>query len=200
MDMAESHRTGDDDFDRLLELLAEDVNNAVAVADQAKDEGSYRAAVRTIFAGAEGVIWYLKAAAHAALSNDFTNYSIFELAALQDMSYVVRENGVVASKPNFIPLSTSIRLLAKLLNRGRLTTKEIGIERSKMDTIEHALKIRHRLTHPKTAAELEVNRTDYHAAFRSWMAILVFGMQVSIELQKRSEFHSVSGANEETET
>ncbi|WP_025879414.1 hypothetical protein [Stenotrophomonas indicatrix] len=174
-----------DEFSTLIRITSQD---AMKVANEARnnaDASTYRMAVRTIFAGAEGILWYAKNLARAAAAQSPGSYSTLEIAALGDEAYVVAENGTVKKKANFIPMVTSIRLVSKLMARGQMSNADFDWSAGALSTIRQAVAVRNRLTHPKSGVDLLVTEEEFHLVFSAWGEILAFALNTALEADKR---------------
>ncbi len=88
-----------------------------------------------------------------------------ELCALSDISYEIRQNGVLAIKSPRIRFENRVMFVLQLVDRtfGR-GTKPSEIEGR--EEFLNAIKIRNRVTHPKTREDLQVSQEDYDTAVR----------------------------------
>gem|GEM_PF-4870176 len=113
------------------------------------------------------------------------DYTLFEIAALQDKTYTVQENGRIKERANFVPLSTSMRLVSRLLSRGQISNADLTLDDESMGKVTASLLVRHRLTHPKSADDLNVSRDDFMQAYMTWGIVLAFTVNTAIEADKR---------------
>jgi len=173
------------DFRGLIRIVGGDIQTAYAKAQGEPGSAEVRAAVRAIFAGVEAVVWYAKALALNAIALTPENYTSFEFQALRDRTYIVRENGMVHERPNFIPLGTSLRLIGNLLARSQLSNADFTQNSKDALIVKRSLAVRHRLTHPKSAADLEVTEADLRDAMLTWAVVLTLGLNTALEADKR---------------
>ena len=90
-----------------------------------------------------------------------------ELCALSDISYEIRQNGMLVIKAPRIQFETRVLFVLNVLDRtiGRQTRpKEI----EGWQEFQDAIKIRNRITHPKTKDDLSVSQEDYETAIRGF--------------------------------
>lgn len=175
----------DGPFDGLIGLVASDVKFSAAAAKEQGTEHSFRNAVRAVFAGAEAIVWYIKSLARRVTERDPTAYSPFETAALKDETYTIARNGKVVARPNFVPLGTSLRLVVSLLSRGQVSDADLVLDQQSMATLEESLKVRHRLTHPKSASDMTVTAEDFHRSILSWAVVLTVALNAEREADMR---------------
>lgn len=177
--------TGNTDFDGFITVVASDIEVAMAVVRGESTTQARRAAVRAIFAGAEAIVWYAKNLTCQAISPDRPSYSPLELLALKDESFTVKENGEVAPKVNIVPLIVSMKLVSKLLRRNQRSDLDLAIDGEALSTLTAALKVRHRLTHPRRVSDLDVSVQEFSGSVASWAIVLTFALNVSMEADKR---------------
>jgi len=174
-----------DGFPGLIKVISQDVHSASNSAFTGGSPEVYRSAIRAIFAGVEAVIWYSKSLAVGAIEAEPMDYTLFEIAALQDKTYTVQENGRIKERANFVPLSTSMRLVSRLLSRGQISNADLTLDDESMGKVTASLLVRHRLTHPKSADDLNVSRDDFMQAYMTWGIVLAFTVNTAIEADKR---------------
>ncbi|MBA0396293.1 hypothetical protein D7U98_12930 [Stenotrophomonas maltophilia] len=173
------------DFSALIRITSMDALKAATEARSKADSASYRMAVRQIFAGAEGILWYAKSMARAAAKMQPETYSALEIAALNDETYVVAENGTVKTKPNFIPMVHSMKLVADLMSRKQVSVADFTFDQKVLATIKRAVAVRNRLTHPKSGDDLLVTEEEFNVVVASWGLVLAFTLNTALEADKR---------------
>jgi len=174
-----------DDFSTLIRITSMDAMKAATEARKEANPASFRMAVRQIFAGAEGVLWYTKRMACEAAKMQPKIYSALEIAALNDETYFVAENGSVNTKPNFIPMVHSIKLVANLMSRGQVSKADFTLDAATLATIKHAVAIRNRVTHPKYGDDLLVTEQEFRVVFTAWGLVLSIALSTALEADKR---------------
>ena len=89
----------------------------------------------------------------------------FELCALSNISYEIKQNGKLVIKTPRIRFENRVMFVIKLLDRtvgGQTRLKEIDGWKEFHDAIE----IRNRVTHPKTKDDLSVSQEDYDTVIK----------------------------------
>lgn len=175
----------DSPFGGLIKIVSGDIMDAAKTAGEQKTTQSFRNAIRTIFAGAEAVVWYIKSLALGVAERYPALYSSFEMAALSDETYAVKSNGRVVRRPNFVPLATSIKLVVSVLSRAQVSNADFTLDQGSMAILRETLQVRHRLTHPKSAADMEVTKEDFHKSMQSWAVVLTVALNAALEADKR---------------
>lgn len=172
-------------FSGLIKVVSGDVMDASLAANEQKTAQSFRTAIRAIFAGSEAIIWYAKALTLRVAEGNPAIYSAFEMAALRDETYTVTSSGKVVTRANFVPLSTSMKLIVALLSRSQVSNADLQLDQASVGRLEESLQVRHRLTHPKSAADMDVAEGDFQKSMLSWAVVLTFGLNVALEADKR---------------
>jgi hypothetical protein len=146
--------------------LIRDVLLAKTRAQAESDAESKRNVIRTIFASVEGLNWQLR---QDLLGTDSLRgvLSHHEIAALSDEIYVVNEKGEVVPQPRFIPLASSIRMVARIIAKVRpgyaLDYNDIG-----WTMLRKSIEVRNRIVHPKQFDDLTVSDDETTAAERGY--------------------------------
>lgn len=144
-----------------LEPLAGDVFHARAELER-KDTGyTRRNYVRTVFAMGEGTIWIVKQElATRDSARTKRAFSPGEMELLLDQSFDLRENGKVHQKRKDLKLIANLQFAYSCLTRvsgprpGTVPLEDVIAD------IRAAIEVRHRITHPKKAAEFDVTDRD----------------------------------------
>ena len=133
---------------------------------------SRRIAIRSIFSSIEILLSEISAKlvsmvrppADGAPHEEKHRYFL-ELCALSGISYEIRQDGMLVIKAPRIRFENRVLFVLKLLDRtvGRQTRlKEI----EGWQEFQDAIKIRNRITHPKTKDDLSVSQEDYDTVIR----------------------------------
>jgi hypothetical protein len=108
---------------------------------------------RVTLAAVEGLLWQLKQ--HILRDPDkLAKLSIHEQAALRDESYVVDERGNVRLQLRFHPITSSIRLVVRILQRFQ-PEYTIDFSDENWRHMQTAVLVRNRLAHPKHTSDFE---------------------------------------------
>lgn len=174
----------------LVGVLSDDAQAAFDDAMAEMSVRSYRTAVRTVFAAMEALVWHMKDLMLKVCDKYPDSYSSLELAALRDEAYFVANNGVVKSKSNFIPVSTSLRLIEHLIKRIETIRYEPSLSRKALALLESSVVVRNRLTHPKAATDFAVTKTDVEDAILSYASVQGFAVQVLSEAEAHLALHA----------
>lgn len=137
-----------------LQMLKGDVAATIKRHIAAPTQSHRRDIVRTIFAAIEGVAWTYRThvAESARLLGELKQV---EELALADRIPIVSNEGQIIEQERFVPLLSSIRLANTIATRLN-DSAAINFGEHHWAELRHALKIRHRITHPKSNDDLEV--------------------------------------------
>lgn len=140
------------------EMLVGDVLASMQRRSERDDQSSRRDLVRTSFAAIEGLAWVFR---EHVIEVAQSTYGLDEpeVRALSEVSYHVNDKGKISQQPKFIPLVSQIRLIARIAERIS-SNACIDFSGSDWDRLRNAVGIRNRITHPKTAADLELSGAD----------------------------------------
>ena len=147
-----------------LEIIEENIPPTNAV--------SRRIAIRSMFSSIEILLSEISAKlvsmvrppADVAPHEEKHRYFL-ELCALSEISYEIRQNGKLVIKPPRIPFKNRVLFVLELIDRtvgGQTRLKEIDGWKEFHD----AIKIRNRVTHPKTKDDLSVSQEDYDTVIK----------------------------------
>jgi hypothetical protein len=133
-----------------------------------------RELVRTLFAGIEGLVWRLKQDVLKHIASD--GLSEHERAAMLEETYRVDDNGTVDVLPRYLPLTSGIRLAARIIERYRPEFKA-QFDTDGWASLKQALNIRNRLVHPKTGDDLNVSRDEIAKCYEAFAWVLAFSIR-----------------------
>ena len=133
--------------------LSADQDAAVASGKESNTPYAQRALIRASFALMEGLSYQLRAVTLASLqSTEFLAES--EVALLREERYTIDEKGMPQTKESFLRFPES---------RNHGAAFEPDVKSSGWQAMRKAAKVRNRVTHPKSAASLELSDQDLTA-------------------------------------
>jgi hypothetical protein len=146
----------------LMLMLTTDVINARKRWRQNDNQSTRRDLIRTMFAAIEGYVWeYRQNILQSAKTMDSLPITI-EMALLEK-SYTVSETGRISDQPRFISLTAMFRLATRVAEKHSPALK-IDFSNNGWECLKAALKVRHRITHPKSVADLQILDKDLATA------------------------------------
>lgn len=136
-------------------------------------QSNRRDLIRATFAAIEGATWTMREHVRqvAAVTGDLSATADL---ALRELTFHVDEKGRVIEQVRFLTLPTVIRLT---INQAQLldATYEPVLNDAGWECLRRAIGIRHRITHPKTEADLFIADADLSAVNSAfpWLLALV---------------------------
>jgi len=155
----------------IIDVLKEDTMEAVRACHRDNTVTARRSAIRALFASLEAMAWTLKATVVRASVDTPHLIDEIERLAFTDETYVVDPSGKVRLKANFIPLTTSIKMVVRALARGAIL-QPLSLDSLNMQDLDDCLQLRHRLTHPRCAADLDVTPGDVSRTITVWEQVM----------------------------
>jgi hypothetical protein len=143
------------------------VKNLVTTAEPTHVQPARRASVRASFAFVEGVLSVLKS---FLLAHDAEALPVKVVGALKGETYQVTESGEVKVRPQFIATKENLRLCIRTFASVHAPAFRVELGGPGWRAFSEALQVRHRITHPRSAANLEVSLADMETvdSFVGW--------------------------------
>lgn len=171
--------------ENFMKSLLLDVIAAMQRQSDSDTQSTRRELVRTLFAAIEGLVWtYRQHVVQAA--GELEILTPEEDLAFSEKSVVVTDQGKIVEQTKFMPLLAVIRLTTRLALRINATI-EARFDGADWDKFRKALKVRHRVTHPKSNADLLLDTEDVLiclAAF-DWLFQLCLSAMMSVTVALR---------------
>jgi hypothetical protein len=146
-------------FDMVLDDLQSAVNQLAA-----EDSGYHRrTAFRTFFAAAEGILFSLKQDLLEEAGD--VGYSTGEMALLREESYGLSRKGELVVQPKFLRLDENFLFT---MYHYTVTLDErfaVDVHARGWADFRNSLRVRHRLTHPKSPKDLTVTDAELRSLF-----------------------------------
>jgi hypothetical protein len=158
------------DVTRRIQKLLEDACEAEKFLKSNGSQFARRAYIRSTFAYMEGTIWLLKQMIvqtvfqSKAVANPLRILSIAELGLLSDVSYDLKDNGEPYEQQKFLPLPKNLRFTIIVLNRFGGSSIDLKTDSAIWNHFKQAIQVRHRITHPKNAGEIDITDDEIHHA------------------------------------
>ncbi|GLV20281.1 hypothetical protein TomMM35A_01440 [Sphingobium sp. TomMM35A] len=145
-----------------LATLAMDVQYALDQADQSKRGSDHRNALRAIISAIEGAVWIYRAHVLSVAQSLGMSTSKLELA-FSEMSVHVSEEGKIKEQQRFVATTAMIRLATRTAEE-LCPGLEIDFSDAAWSKLRSAIRLRNRITHPKSLEDLSVSLEDLDAA------------------------------------
>lgn len=144
--------------DSFLLILLDDVGAAIARRKMDDTQATRRDMIRTAFAAIEGLVWIFREHVIDTAENTY-GLEDDEKLILQERQLTVSEQGRITEHLRFLPLTTTIRFIARIA--GRLNgVDHFDFGGSGWEGFRKAIGIRNRITHPKSSDDLHVSESD----------------------------------------
>jgi hypothetical protein len=165
------------DIQEPMMKLLEDGVEAEGLLDEKDNQFFRRTYIRSIFASIEGTIWLIKQVCLKAKPHrGHRLIGVAEYALLTDHSYELKNNGEPSVQTKHLKLPDNLRFTVNVVQRLFGARLELGVGTTKWDNFLKTVRIRNRVTHPKTAEELTI--TDEEIALckevSSWFNDLAY--------------------------
>ncbi len=173
----DSHRVFRDTF---FGVLSSDVVICLGRVEVADTQATRRDLIRTMFTAIEGYVWEYRAFVKSIVNDIGTVSPIMELA-LTETSYSVSDQGRLEEHIRPIPVTSMIRLVTKLAEE-HCPELKTDFSNAGWSNLKQTIKIRNRITHPKSASDLEVTPEDIaisQAGFFWLLALIADVMEAS---------------------
>ncbi|WBH17351.1 hypothetical protein [Sphingomonas radiodurans] len=173
--------TGTDPNKPFLRTLVEDVIVAFDGLSETDTQAARRNVIRTSFAAIEGLVWQTREQVRS-ISLEMGYLTPLADMALREQNYTVSEQGEVIEQVRYVTITASIRLTIKQV---QVIAPQLMVDFSGTDweDLRNALRARHRITHPKSVADLLVSEADIALMRGSFMwlfGVLTDALAVSI--------------------
>ena len=140
--------------EEFLGILMHDVLLAIQRRDLNDTQATRRALIRTRFAAIEGAAWEYREHVRCIAADLDSLPRLVELA-LSEKTYRVAENGEIDEQVCYISTPAMIRLTTRLAE-SICTDFEFDFKNVGWMNFKTSIKIRNRITHPKTRGDLEI--------------------------------------------
>ena len=144
-----------DTLSDLVGIVAEDTGHARYLVSNHDTPYNRRSLFRTFFAGVEGITYTLKQ--ELLLEAGSVGYSPEEIAPLRDEGYSINAKGEASVTTKYLPTELSLLFALKLFTITHDERFTPNTKSSGWKSFVSSLRVRHRLTHPKRAEDLQVS-------------------------------------------
>lgn len=122
--------------------------------------------VRVLFSLIETLCYRLKQL--IILNGDFLKFKLGEIVCLEEKSFRVNKKGIIEKRKAYPDMTGNIKFVFQMMAKLISSDFKIDLESRKWKSFQSAVKIRHRITHPKNPSDLEVSLQDYKVAGDSY--------------------------------
>jgi len=192
------NRASDSGTQLFLSTLWEDVNTALDSVRDNDTQYNRRALLRVFFSAVEGETHHLKQLILERVDANPALHSTSELAILREEAYQLDRRGRVVVKPKFLPTSDNLRFALKLFVRETLPDFDLAADQLGWEAFTSSLRVRHRVTHPKSNLDLQITDHELHQAKRAyvWFERTVMATIIQSHLVLYKQFHELAKLTE----
>ena len=169
----------------LIAILLEDVRAAHLRHEQSDTQTTRRDLFRTVFSAIDGMAWVYREFVRE-------NVGALELIepkeeiALSEKTYSVSSAGKVVEQTKYVSTLSAIRLASRILKRAvPAFDPDFGV--SGWEQLKRATEVRNRITHPKSAADMQIADHDILTGLTGFywlMELLLEGMEACLDAMK----------------
>jgi hypothetical protein len=150
-------------------------------------QSNRRELVRTMFAAIEGYVWNYRDEVRS-FAESMDDLPAAREFVLLEKSYFVTEAGTVKEQPRFLTLTAMIRLVTNVAQR-LCPTLKVDFGDGGWANLKAAVKARHRITHPKTIADLTISDIDIATVDRGFCWVLETSTYVLTAALTEQKYH-----------
>lgn len=154
-------------FGGMRDELTRDFKRAYERAETTQEVSDRRAAVRAAFADLESVLFMMRQLA-LARPDVHRDFSRGELALLHEESYSLDASGEVRIRPFFARLEEALPFTLRMLARGCPNAYSLEKSGRGWQALLSAIRIRHRVTHPKRPEDIEISADQLATVREAW--------------------------------
>lgn len=183
---AEQLKKAFDKFDELSDVVTEDLTETISHLNKKDCQYLRRAFLRQFFVWVEFQVHHIKQMVLIFHNTTLPVLSPEALAVLREEQPQLDQNGVLTTRPKFLPLSRNLRFAFKVFANTFQSSYELDVSGTGWQAFRRAVDIRNRLTHPKVDATLTITDeeiVDADVAYE-WMKKAVIGLFDSIDRDK----------------
>lgn len=164
------------EFGRLCRVLHDDVEHAWQAVDSHDDQYARRSLVRSALTAVDAVVFALKQ--DCLRECKIGLYTAGELAMIREETYSIDNRGEVYSQVKYPTLEQNVRFTFRMLNRG-VSEFQLDCGGEGWEGFKKAIKVRHRVTHPKCADDLDVTDDELICVWEAfgWFMLSVVEFQ-----------------------
>jgi hypothetical protein len=149
-----------------LYAISDDLERAERDSVFNDDSYSRRNYIRVLFACINLGIYLLKRTVLVAASSKSDPLTFAELVLLREQTFSLEKNGEVRMRNKFLGLAENLRFTTRCVEKGFGISLTFDSGGKGWDAFKRAIKIRDRITHPKTYQDLDVTDEEIELAKR----------------------------------
>lgn len=139
-------------------VLGYDALEAMVKMEAKDSQPARRDFVRSAFAAIEGWLWLYRQNIQEMVAS-IRGLTPLERSAFEEKSFSISDTGKLKEQERFVPLTVMFRFVVKLAEE-EFGERLIDFSSSDWQNFRHAIRIRNRITHPKTSEDLNLSKQD----------------------------------------
>lgn len=155
---------GQKDHKALIDILNQDVEEAIGDYNQSPTQGKRRNFIRAVFVYIEGILFIIKD--EILTEEELRRKKLFtpeEILSLKEESPLV-SRGKAGKRTQYLKLVENIKFTINYFNKANNTSTLPNFGGREWKCLLDSINIRHRVTHPKKASDLEISENDLFKA------------------------------------
>ena len=155
--------------DQFAKVLAEDVFQTKQRMEHDPTDSHRREFVRATYSAIEAQSWQLKMYLIEHVLNKKTA-SVHEISALKEESYAINDKGEIYIQSRGYSLKVGLRLVFSILRKHGVPI-QVDFGSADWKNIDNAVKIRNRVTHPKSMPDIFVSEADTECCYNAFLYV-----------------------------
>ena len=143
----------------MVEILFEDLITSAKLLS-GESQFSRRSYVRTLFALIEGMVYQMKRVALCAYEADQVEFNEAEISILKEETYELTTKGTAKSRQGYPKTLENILFAFYVYGKVFKSIFEPDVRSNGWQSLQQAMKIRNRITHPKNINDMNISDED----------------------------------------
>lgn len=159
-------------------ILSADMDAAVAYSANHSNPFAHRTVVRTLFSLIEGLAFQMRQVTVASLTPHAGSLTVGELVLLREERYNLNAKGEPEASENFQKFLPNLLFTIRSYGKIHGATFQADTSANGWNAMRHAVRLRNRITHPKSVADLTLSDRDqmYLIDAAAWWKKTLFEM------------------------
>ena len=148
------------DFNAIVKIAAADISMSRKMVEKNQKQFWRRTFVRSLFAGIEGINHRMKHFSMLLANIHEIDLTHAQIAVLREETYSLNEKGVATSSKSKLRTKENLCFTVKTFARVCNSSYQVDRNSEEWASFNEALRIRDRLTHPKSSDDLIISDTE----------------------------------------
>jgi hypothetical protein len=156
------------DLNDIIETAAADISMSQKMVKKNHDQFWRRTFVRSLFAGIDGINHHMKHLSILMAKFHEIDLTHAEIAMLREETYTLNEKGIAISLKSKLRTKDNLCFTVKIFARACNSAYEINRNCEEWASFSEAIRVRDRLTHPKSSADLNISDAELKTAQKTF--------------------------------